>query len=59
MFKIPKGQKLCEQLYEDKEVRQIVTSNQLGDKFYLYNIDGDNLIKIETANTPKFKNRIC
>lgn len=57
--KVPKNQILWESLYnEDKQLCQIITSDQKQEKWFLYNVSSDGeLEKIETNKIPIFKNR--
>lgn len=55
--KIPRGEKLWVSVLNAEQTRrlQIVTSNALRTKYYLYNVDSDGkLTKIETNDTPVF-----
>ena len=55
--KIPRGEKLWVSVLNAEQTRrlQIVTSNALRTKYYLYNVDSDGkLAKIETNDTPVF-----
>ena len=57
--KIPRGEKLWVSVLDAEQTRrlQIVTSNALRTKYYLYNVDSDGkLAKIETNDNPMFKN---
>ena len=57
--KIPRGEKLWVSVLDAEQTRrlQIVTSNTLRTKYYLYNVDSDGkLTKIETNDNPMFKN---
>ena len=59
MFKLPKGQIHWEtQCDINGKIIQIVTSDELRRKYYLYNVDGDTLTKIETNDIPIFQKRI-
>lgn len=57
MIKIPKGQKKWVNQYDiNGKLKQIITSDELGTKYFLYNVNTDgSLTKIETANEPIFK----
>lgn len=57
--KIPRGEKLWVSVLDAEQTRrlQIVTSNALRTKYYLYNVDSDGkLTKIEANDNPMFKN---
>lgn len=57
--KIPRGEKLWVSVLDSEQTRrlQIVTSNALRTKYYLYNVDSyGKLTKIETNDNPMFKN---
>ena len=58
-IKLPKGQILWERLCDKNSItRQIVTSDALRQKYYLYQVNDDNsLIKLETNTQPVFKNK--
>lgn len=59
MFKLPKGQTHWEtQRDVDGNIIQIITSDELRRKYYLYNVDGNTLTKIETNDIPIFQKRI-
>lgn len=57
MIKVPKNQKLwVTNNDENGNPKQIITSDQIQSKYFLYNIENDgSLIKIETAFQPIFK----
>lgn len=58
-IKIPKNQIHWESIYdENKELCQIITSDQKQEKWFLYNVLSDGgLEKIETNKIPIFKKR--
>ena len=60
MIKIPKNQILWMTICEEDGVpKQVITSDQMRNKYFLYNINEDgSLIKIETAATPIFQKDI-
>lgn len=55
--KPPRGETLWVSVWNEDYTKlfQIITSNALRTKYYLYNVgDGDKLTKIETNDTPVF-----
>ena len=60
MIKAPKNQILQTTICEEGgKPRQVITSDQMRSKYFLYNINEDeSLTKIETAATPIFKKDI-
>jgi hypothetical protein len=60
MIKVPKNQILWMTIREEGgNPKQIITSDQMRGKYFLYDINEDgSLIKIETAVTPVFKKDI-
>ena len=60
MIKIPKNQILWMTIYKEGGIpRQVITSDQMRSKYFLYDInDDESLTKIETAATPNFKKDI-
>lgn len=58
-IKIPKGQIRWESIYDANHIlKQIVTSDEMRRKYYLYNVDNGILTKIESNTSPVFKGRI-
>ena len=57
-FKIPKGQIHWETICDVKDnPLQIITSDLMQEKWFLYNVSGEKLTKIETASKPMFEKR--
>lgn len=59
-IKLPKGQiKWVTLKDESGQIKQIITSDDLRRKYYLYNVAADgSLTKIETNDQPKFEKSI-
>ena len=60
-IKPPRGEVLWVTVWNEDytKLRQIITSNTLRTKYYLYNVGEDNkFTKIETNDAPIFKERI-
>lgn len=59
-IKIPRNQIIQELLCDENDnLLQVVTSDEFGRKFYLYNADKDGtLIKIETGDNPMFDKKV-
>ena len=58
-IKIPKGHVHWESIYDSNHIlKQIVTSDEMRKKFYLYDVKDGDLVKIETNSCPVFKNKI-
>ena len=56
-IKPPRGEQLWLSVWNEDytKLHQIVTSNAMRTKYYLYNVgEGDKLTKIETQDTPVF-----
>ena len=54
-IKVPKNQILWVTYGENGVAKYAVTSDIIRSKYFLYEINGDKLIKIETAKHPIFK----
>ena len=59
-FKLPKGQILWMSLRdEENNIKQIITSDGLRNKYYLYDVaDDGSLTKVETNDSPIFEKSI-
>lgn len=58
-MKIPKGHIHWESIYdENHELKQIVTSDEMRRKYYLYNVEGEKMVKVEVASSPVLKNKL-
>jgi len=58
-IKIPRGHICWESIYDSNHVlKQIVTSDEICKKFYLYDVKDGNLTKVEANSSPVFKNKI-
>ena len=58
-IKIPKDQIKCESIQDNnKNIVQVITSDVMKTKWFLYDVVGGKLVKVETGSSPLIENRL-